>query len=206
MKCQTWELMALYCALKQISYKMGLTTAKKEAMTSLQYSLKTVYVETILMLKQDSPFKSVSVFYYGLVNQSDVTALADIDLDIPERKLLKVAAIEGNVKPIISPISFDECTQLVDVYKRYCYNRKSSKCSSASPFTSINQFFSGLLGVSVDDMNRIVRGRDRLDTRDLQTITQVQMMANKTESERVHLAWQAAREAARQAQTALKVK
>lgn len=175
-------------------------------MTSLQYSLKTVYVETILMLKQDSPFKSVSMFYYGLVNQSDVTALADIDLDIPERKLLNLAAIEGNVHDINSPISVDECTQLVDVYKRYCYKRKSSKFNSASPFTSIKQFYSGLLGLSVDDMNRIERGRDRLDTRDLQTITQVQMMAIETESERVHLAWQAAREAARQAQTALKVK
>jgi hypothetical protein len=179
-------------------------------MTSLQYSLKTVYVETILMLKQDSPFKSVSMFYYGLVNQSDVTALADIDLDIPERKLLNLAAIEGNVHDINSPISVDECTQLVDIYKRYCYNRKSSKFNSASPFTSIKQFYSGLLGLSVDDMNRIERGRDRLDKRDLQTITQVQMMAIETESERVHLAWQAAREAARQAarqaQTALKVK
>ena len=157
------------------------------------------------MLNQESPFRSAAMFYHGLVNQSDVIALADIDGDIPERKLLKVAAIEGNVHDIISPISVDECTQLVDVYKRYCYKRKSSKCNSASPFTSIKQFYSGL-GLSVDDMNRIERGRDRLDKSDLQTITQVQMMANKTESERVHLAWQAAREAARQAQTALKVK
>ena len=200
---------------------MGLTTAKKEAMTSVQISLMTVYVETILMLNQESPFRSAEMFYHGLVNQSDVTALADIVGDIPERKLRKVAAIEANVHDINSPLSLELCAHLVDVYKRYCYKRKSSKFNreegklisivrrncfnSASPFTSIKQFYSGL-GLSVDDMNRIERGRDRLDTRDLQTITQVQMMANKTESERVHLAWQAAREAARQAQTALKVK
>ena len=184
---------------------MGLKTAKKEAMTSVQISLMTVYVETILMLNQESPFRSAEMFYHGLVNQSDVTALADIVGDIPERKLRKVAAIEANVHDINSPLSPELCTHLVDLYKRYCYNRKSSKFNSASPFTSIKQFYSGL-GLSVDDMNRIERGRDRLDTRDLQTITQVQMMANKTESERVHLAWQAAREAARQAQTALKVK
>ena len=160
-------------------------------MTSLQYSLKTVYVETILMLKQDSPFKSVSMFYYGLVNQSDVTALADIDLDIPEAKLRKVATIEANVKPMISPISVDECRHLVDLYKRYCNKRNSSKCNSASPFKSISQFYSGL-GLSVDDINRIERGMRQLNMRDLRTIDQVQMMARLAEGERLELARQAA--------------
>jgi hypothetical protein len=175
-------------------------------MTSVQCSLKTVYVETTLMLRQDSPFRSSAMFYHGLANQSDVKALDEIVGDIPERKLRAVAAIEANVHDINSPLSLELCAHLVDVYKRYCYNRKSRKCNSASPFQSIKQFFSGLVGVSVDDMNRIERGRDRLDKSDLQTITQVQMMANKTESERVHLAWLAKRETDSEGGTALKVK
>lgn len=160
-------------------------------MTSVQVWLLTVYMQTTLFFGNESPFRSPAMFYHGLANQSDVEAVANIVGYFPEAKLRKVATIEANVKPMISPISVDECRHLVDLYKRYCNKRNSSKCNSASPFKSISQFYSGL-GLSVDDINRIERGRSQLNMRDLRTIDQVQMMARIAEGERLELARQAA--------------
>ena len=136
---------------------------RKQLVTRMQKPhlvwLEFLYIEIVLFLKEESPFKSILDFYRGIHLSTDEqnSLEASIRSTLDARKI-KVSAIEAAVVKRTTELSPLELIHYASIYLRFARSTNASVRKRGgglpSPFTGIREFFEGTVCFQ-SDLNRL---------------------------------------------------